>query len=477
MTDKDSIVSLREVMTQAPAVVKEYINIILAEDIPVLCVNRGMRKKRTMPFKALYDHNNLFWRQDGSWEYFLAKEDLAKVKEKAVSRPGIWETETIVPGGDERSEKQAAEQGYGTELKAINAMTDAEKIQKVDEHNNRLNDLLGRDDVEPEVVTQTLIDSTRDAALINHNVLLEAMRLGDHEARKITQNLVNSTREMVKTSTQLISEDLFNDKLMNTLVKKSNGMTVQHMIRVYLNGIAFLAFYNRLVTQSSAINKLRISFSGRYSKFYHALLPHIPVDVIQMENVFYKGMRAIPPDFFCNWAVGFLIHDVGKASAVEYHEGESAYNRDIVVEHVKIGYNSVMNKTNYPREAALITGYHHEYYGDSSGYGYFRSYLEQYKKINPSARQDYCIAYELEPMLDYQALAYFPAKVLEIIDVFDSVTDPNRIYRKAMTPDDALAMMREEFIVKHRKLDPVLFDIFTAFVREKQKKGQLKGKS
>jgi hypothetical protein len=84
-----------------------------------------------------------------------------------------------------------------------------------------------------------------------------------------------------------------------------------------------------------------------------------------------------------------------------------------------------MTKTNYPMEASLITGYHHEYYGDPAGYGYFRAYLQQYKKSNPAAKLDYCITYELEPMLDYHALAYFPAKVLEIIDVYDSLTDPH----------------------------------------------------
>jgi HD-GYP domain-containing protein (c-di-GMP phosphodiesterase class II) len=87
--------------------------------------------------------------------------------------------------------------------------------------------------------------------------------------------------------------------------------------------------------------------------------------------------------------------------------------------------------------------------------------------MNPNIKQDYCIAYELEPMLDYQALAYFPAKVLEIIDVYDSVTDPNRKYHKAMNTDEALDMMRNEFILKHKKIDPVLFDIFTNYIRKK----------
>jgi HD-GYP domain-containing protein (c-di-GMP phosphodiesterase class II) len=66
----------------------------------------------------------------------------------------------------------------------------------------------------------------------------------------------------------------------------------------------------------------------------------------------------------------------------------------------------------------------------------------------------------------FEALGYFPAKVLEIIDVYDSVTDPNRKYRKAMNPQEALAMMEEEFINKHHKIDIILFDIFTKFVQE-----------
>jgi hypothetical protein len=272
---------------------------------------------------------------------------------------------------------------------------------------------------------------------------------------------------MVKSSAHLFSEDVFNNELMNELVEKSNGTIVQHITRVFLNGIAFLSYYNRLVSSSSAINKIRISFVSKYREFYHDLLPHIPLENFTLERVFYKGMMAIPPDLFHKWSVGFLIHDIGKASAVEYHEGEAEYNREVVIEHVKLGYKSVINKTNYPVEASLITGFHHEYYGDNSGYGYFRAYLEQYKRENPDVKQEYCITYELEPILGYRALAYFPVKVLEIIDVYDSLTDPNRVYREPMKPIEALSMMRSEFIEKKHKIDPIIFDIYETFMINK----------
>jgi HD-GYP domain-containing protein (c-di-GMP phosphodiesterase class II) len=157
---------------------------------------------------------------------------------------------------------------------------------------------------------------------------------------------------------------------------------------------------------------------------------------------------------------------------VEYHEGEAAYNSEIVEEHVKIGYNAVMNKTNYPRAAGLITGYHHEYYGDPSGYGYFRLYLEQYKKAKPKARSMYCISYDIEPMIDCEALAFFPAKFLEIVDVFDALTDPNRKYRKPLSAEEAFAVMREDFIVKRPKIDLILCEIYAKFVKETSLKQQ-----
>jgi len=305
--------------------------------------------------------------------------------------------------------------------------------------------------------------------LINHAALEDAIYHADDEAKKLTQDLVDSTYELVKSSAQLISENIFKNELMITMVEKSNGTVIQHMTRVYLNGIAFLSYYNKLVSGSSAIQKMRINFVSKYRKYYQALLPHVDANDITLERVFYGGMRAIPPDVYMKWAVGFLIHDIGKASAVEYHEGESSYDRGIVIDHVKQGFKYTTTKTNYPKEASLIIGYHHEYYGDPNGYGFFRAYLSRYKKDNPDAKQDYCISYELEPILDYIVLAYFPAKVLEIIDVYDSLTDPNRVYRKAMTSKEAIDMMREEFIVKHLKIDPILFDIFDMFVSEKEK--------
>jgi len=483
MTDKEVIIPLSEVFSlDDKGTLKKYIDIILKEEIPVLCIKQDTKKRRLMPFKTLYDNSENFWQvHNGAWKYYLTSEGFDKLKEEASVKSETWDIKIHKPNEDEELEELESvievdtpaepkvEKGFGNDYKTFLKMSEKEKVERLNQDKEKLDKIIAQKDADETVVTEALVDTTNSAALINRSALENAIYHADDEAKKLTQGLVDSTYEMVKSSAQLISENVFKNELMNTMVEKSNGTVIQHMTRVYLNGIAFLSFYNKLVSTSSAIQKLRINFAAQYGEFYHYLFPHISIDFINLERIFYGGMRAIKPDAFLKWAVGFLIHDIGKASSVEYHEGEASYNRNIVIDHVKQGYKYVTTKTNYPKEASLIIGYHHEYYGDPEGYGFFRAYFARYKKDNPTVKQDYCISYELEPVLDYHVLAYFPAKVLEIIDVFDSLTDPHRVYRKPMTSKEALTFMKEEFIIKHHKLDIILFDIFAMFIKEKEK--------
>jgi hypothetical protein len=463
MAEVNSIVLLRTIITSD----KDYIDACLLEDACVICINRDTKRNKFMPFRVMYDNNNQFWEQNKAWEYFLASDELIKIKERAAKLKSTWEphyVEVVQPTPEKIED--SINQGFGDQYDAIVTMTETERIQHIKESKSRLDKLIAQKPRQEQLITEALVETTRDAVLHNHAALIDAMDLPADEAKRQTQDLVDSTRELVKASTQLITANIFSDELMNTLVTKSNGTIIQHMTRVYLKGLAFLTYYNRLVSTSSIINKLRIAFFEKYQPFYRILLPHIHLDDLTLEKVFLGGMRAIPENTFYTWALGYLIHDIGKAAAVEYHEGEAEYNRDIVMEHVKIGYTSVMNKTNYPKDVGLITGYHHEYYGDPSGYGFFRSGFELNKKINPQAKLNACITYEADPIMDFEALAFFPVKILEIVDVFDSVTDSNRKYRKVLSTEEALVMMREEFIVKHQKIDIILFDLFKRFLKE-----------
>jgi len=464
MVRKDSVTPLQSALE-----IKGFVEVCLKENISVICINKSTKKDRIMPFSAMYGNNKEFWLQHSSWDYFFSNDDLQRLEDKlpkADSRVEVSEDEDtgkLLPITGEENDIQS---GYGNEYVAIAKMNDAERANHLRKDKERLENLMSMKPRQEHLVTEALVETARDAILHNHASLVNAESLAPGDAKKQTQELVDSTRDLVKASIQLLSTDIFNNELMNALVLKSNGTIIQHMTRVYLNGLSFLSYFNKQVSSSHVINRIRVVFDDKYRGFYQSLLPHIHPDQFTLERIFLGGMRAINENDFYNWATGFLIHDIGKATAVEYHEGEAAYNRDIVTEHVKIGFANIVGKTNYPQEAALITGYHHEYYGDPGGYGIFRSYFDQYKNSNSFVKQGYCISYDLPSVLDYKVLAYFPAKVLEIIDVFDSVTDPQRKYRRAMSTEEALTMMRDEFILKHPKLDLILFDIFSSFAME-----------
>ncbi|MDR2941473.1 MAG: metal-dependent phosphohydrolase [Treponema sp.] len=447
------------------------IGIILEEDVPVFCKNKKAQKYRLMPFKTLYSANNNFWRQDTGWDFFLTRETLDKLKEKNIIEPDDSEPEDAKKI-ESAPQKPAVVPGFGDDYKVIEVMSTAEKIKCLNDIKHKMEDLVSKKTRDKSTVTNVMVNGTRDAVMINHSAIKDVSNLLDSEAKKKTQTLVYTTHEMVRSYTELISQNIFDDELMKRLVEKSNGMIVQHMTRVYLNGVAFLAYYNKFVSNRAAIINMRKTLNAKYRQYYQNLLPYISIDDIVLERVFQKGMIPVPSDLFVKWAVGFLIHDIGKADTVDYHESEASFEPSIVYEHVKLGYNSVVSKTNYPKEASLITGYHHEYYGNPQGYGYFRDHLEHYQKANPQVKPGYCITFDLDSILDCNALAYFPAKILEIVDVYDSVTDPNRVYHKALNSEEALVMMRDEFIIKSPKIDPILFELFTSFLQGRKSKAK-----
>jgi len=442
-------------------------------------VHKQNGKTRRVAFKALYQNSKDFWLNPRtSWQYFLPRsvaENLQLPIDEETPRMGI--TPEILDTAEEiiaeleqapsPPEDTIGNVNFGLEYERIEKLPLSQRIDLLAEFKKRLDELAQKKAPITEEKAETLVTSSRDAALINRATLWEALKLGDEEAKQLTQGVVTATREMVKSTARLVDEEIFQHELVKRLIERSNGTVVQHMTRVFLNGLSFLSYYNEQFRSTSLTNRIRIHFAKRYRQYYRQLLPHLHPEDIVLERVFYKGMQAVPEVDFHHFATGFLVHDIGKAETIEYHEGEAGYNRDIIEEHVKIGYQAIMNKTNYPRQAGLIAGYHHEYYGDPSGYGYFREYLAQYRKANPKATQDYCMTYELEPILDYQSLAYFPAKVLEIVDIFDSLTDPMRSYRKPLEPHEAVDFMRKEFIEEKLKIDPILFDLFVQFLERR----------
>lgn len=465
------------------------IGILHATGEMIICRSKTTGKSKEMGFKNLYMNNKRFWLEQGAtWDYFISGKsgmealNLLKVKDTekevaaSVVAAGEDEGSGISGGGGTKpSEGESAKTGnsanaadnFGNDYQRIDHLTMDEKVNLLKIRKEWLSQLFTSAEALQEERLEALIETTKDGALVNKSIIDEAFDLDDEEAKEYTSQVVANTHELIRAVSKLMSPDIIKDDLFTSLVEKSNGTVIQHMTRVFLTGFAFLHYYNDQALRLGIAQKLRIRFVKDYKKFYRRLCPHLHPDYITLEHVFMGGVKGLTENEMHEYAVGYLVHDVGKVDDIEYHEGEEAYDREKVVRHVKRGYQAIMNKTNYSPSAGLITGYHHEYYNNKDGYGYFREFLEQYKKDNPKASLDYCMAFDMESLVDYKALSYFPAKVIEIVDIYDSLTDKNRKYRKPLPMEEALEFMRKTFIEDTAKIDPILFDMFCDYITQK----------
>ena len=419
------------------------------------------KEERKIPMRSLLVNNSNFFRVRSDYEYYVGEDAVQAVYEHFM--PDV--ADISQKKSPEGSGSESALPNFGEDYSKVEGLSEEKRVQLVREQARRLEEVTKK--TSAKEASQVLVDTAVQTMMANRAMLEQALRMSNAEAQRYTKEMAEATEEMVRGTELVLRNDFYETDLIAQLVKRSTGTVVQHMTRVYLMGFAFLLYYNTEFLQTSLANTIRIQFPQRYRAFYKRLLPHLDENELTLERVFWDGMRALTFPEIRKIAMGFLLHDVGKTDDIEYHEGEKGYDREVIVRHVKIGYKAVIEKSAYPREAALITGYHHEYYGHPAGYGYFREFLAEYKHMNPAAKIDFLMSYEMEPLIDYQVLAYFPAKMLEVVDVFDSLTDPHRLYRKALSPQEAIDLMYSEFIEKNSKLDPIIMDLFHRFLTER----------
>ncbi|MCL2762357.1 MAG: hypothetical protein FWD36_03990 [Treponema sp.] len=470
MKENEAIVSVKKFFLQEQNKNKEneIIKVILQEDVPIICVNREQQKKRLMPFNSLYGSGTSFWLQKHSWDYFISEKDKQKI-EDLVNAEAFILNAGINSDIPEKSPEVAPRVVVVQQTDNSNASSNnAKEVQNIENHAIKIKNLIENKTSDPKLISNVLVDAVKDTAAINQDIMLDMVQYSDNESKILTQDMVNSTMAMVKASLAVPMEGVLQDELIGTLVEKSENPVLKHMIRSYTQGIAFFEYYNRLLSSSYAVTKFRIEFKKKYLPLYTTLLPHFDDSQLTLERVFNGGLRTIPPHLISNWSAGLLLHDVGKKTNIEYKEGEADYNHKTAVDHVRFGMSYIINKTNYCKEAAFITGYHHDYYGNPGGYGIYTSYLNNFRRKHPGKFQDFCIGFELENLVKCEVLAYFPAKVLEIIDTYDSLTDKSRISSNALSHSEAIDIMWNEHIIKYHRLDPILFDIFVKFKSAKE---------
>lgn len=313
-----------------------------------------------------------------------------------------------------------------------------------------------------------IINASTTLFIANRTTFIELAKnkeLSKYEKQQQTKNLVQETEKAVRNIIRNVQARDDVRILLDTLENTSTGITIGHINRVFANYISFIIFFNLRFNMNYA-SFLRISLARNLSKYQRYYQELLVLDKVSLENIFFRGLRELREDELIYAALGALLHDIGKLPDIDYHEGTKKYDKEIVEKHVGISYQTIVLTTELPHAIAQMAGDHHEYYGHPSGYGMHRHFFENYCITHQASRDiHYAMSFDPVEVIKHQVRAFFPSKILELVDVYDALIDPTRKYRsKAYTPLEALTFMRSDFVLKEHKLDPVIFDLFLEYM-------------
>jgi|GEM_PF-544404 len=244
------------------------------------------------------------------------------------------------------------------------------------------------------------------------------------------------------------------------LIKEINtgSLTIDNMCKALLWFIGFGLYYNDYVDQGLFTKNIRGNFKEKLVRHYHRRLPDLNITI---ETVIKGGFRRINVEKdLLQYAIGALLYDIGKVPFISYHDGEEAYDHEMVKVHVLTGYNMILKTQKYSFPVVAMAAFHHEYYGGKGSYNFAAPIMGKLtgKKLDYSNVR-YFLTYDEKEFKNGDALSFFPCKVIEIIDVFLALTG-----RKKMSYLEAFKVMKTDFVARNLQLDPLLLEMFLDFI-------------
>ncbi|WP_300369350.1 phosphohydrolase [Brachyspira sp.] len=282
-----------------------------------------------------------------------------------------------------------------------------------------------------------------------------------------TQYMQNS---LILSVTKLINKIYPNISLFYGFTNFNCRNVIGHGNRVFITFIEFMFYYNEQIDNQLNLKTI-INFDKKFSGYYKNVFNKYKIykKNIRFEDIFKNGLKKISLENIANFASGAFWHDVVKIKQLDYINIDKTddYIKESTSHAIK-GYQFLKLFRNYNDDISLMVGMHHEYYG--YGYSILTTIMHTHLKENKSINPMWLIsdnAYDVETL---QSLAFFPAKILDIIDIFDTTVMPQKNYdRKEMNTKDAIEFIYNNYIVKETQLDPILFKLFVDFLMDIKK--------
>jgi len=349
----------------------------------------------------------------------------------------------------------AAADTFDAELEELLAESPEERTRAVGALKTALAELKLQG-AEPMVKAQCIMDTVSKAFLLNKASLkLKPLEVTVHE-----KTLARDTSSIVGTALEMAEDPALVSGLFTAFQGLSNGQTINHVVRVFASYSGFLRYYNSL-HQHRLSQVIRRSFIPVYRATYRKILPNLDDHLMNSDNLLQ--LSAIDPLDLKEYALGAFLHDIGKMGNIDYFESDAAYDPQQIRQHVFLSSGLIlMNYGNDHDGARLLAGDHHNALGHPGGYGVTR--LERESGRRAAAETLRCLSGDSRGFVTGEALGWLPVEMLAVADVYDAMIDDSRAYKKPMTPAQAVVFL-EETMVAQGKLDPVLVDLYTDYLR------------
>lgn len=432
----------------------EYLDALKDLDSMIVCRNKETQTLRTDRFSSLYHNNKTFWSvKESIWDFYIRKDFLDKLQKDPISKKRIApETEV--------------KEILGIQYEEITKMTPENRNRKMEDTIEKVESVLHQKKASSKEISEVLIDSSIYSALINKVSLEESLNMENSEAKSNASRIAKKTEVLMDSLIEVISRDFDYSDALVVLEDKTSGLTLKHMTRVFVMTMSLMDFINNQI-EYSGLNTRIIGMFDSYRPLYEPLFRKLNTKEINIHKLVMEPIK-FSEGIYRNICLGMMLHDIGKKRNIDYFESGESYQRETIESHAFDGYFMIMRRNIYQEEIAAMAGMHHEYYGHESGYGVYRENYEEYIKTGHHQHKfSGIMTMDYGKIRNFQALAYLPAKILEIIDVYDALTDKAREYKTQMSPVEALKLMKSEMIVNHLKLDPILFDLFVRFLKSK----------
>ena len=268
---------------------------------------------------------------------------------------------------------------------------------------------------------------------------------------------------IISSIVSYLEKDYMFRDIFDNLDLLNDSNILSHGNRVCILMIEFLYYYNKAFNKGLS-NKLRQDYKNIYLDQYKKILSHLNVitTIEKLENVFKLGIRKFTSSEIINYAIGAFYHDTTMLNMMDFvPTDEFIKDGDFKDFHTSKAYYFLKYVMNQKDESSLIAGLHHECYGYGSGI--LKNFVN--KKINdPKYKVEFLMTFEPDDIINAEALAYFPAKMLEIVDIYDSLTFMGGSRNE--NPSEVVMFMRENFIEDKIKIDPIIFNLFVQFLSE-----------